>query len=314
MGLMDMNLGDIGAAALTQAAYTEGKQGLSDFAKQAQEGQQQAWQQFSPSFEFKPFTVTTSTGATTGYDPTTGLTMQGSAQEQALQNQMLQGAQGMYGGATQDVSGRAQDIYGSMLTAMQPEMERQRLQNEQRALAQGQMGLQSNMYGGTDATTFGMNRAQQEAMNNAYLQARQNALGEQQQMANIGSSMFTQAYLPQAQQLQALQAAQNAAQMEQTARQQYGTTGMESYLAGLNAQLQANLGKSNLTQGYMSSLADIFRPTVNPVTGNTISGTGLLGGVTFGDIAGWFGGSSETNAPSSLSGLLNYDWGSNYGG
>lgn len=299
MAWEDIGLGDIGAAALTQAAYIEGKQGLRDFAKQAQEGQQQAWQQYAPSFEFKPFTVTTSTGARTGYDPTTGLTMQGSAQEQALQNQLFGGAADQYGIASQSIQPRTEAIYGNMLTAMQPEMQRQRLADEQRALAQGQMGLQSNMYGGTNATTFGMNRAQQEALNNAYLQARQAALGEQQQAANIGQSMFTQAYLPQTQQLNALQAAQNAAQMEQTARQQYGTTGMESYLAGLNAQLQAGLGTSNLTQGYMSSLADIFRPTINPKTGEVISGTGLLGGASLSSIydpnaaAGkgkWFGG------------------------
>lgn len=294
----NISLGDIGAAGLTQASYIEGKQGLRDFAKEAAAGQQAAFEQYAPRFEFKPFTVTTSTGATTGYGDGT-LSMQASPQEQALQQQMFQGAQGLYGGATQDVSGRAQDIYGSMLTAMSPEMQRQRLADEQRALAQGQMGLQSNMYGGTNATTFGVNQAQQEALNNAYLAARQAALGEQQQMANIGQSMFTQAYLPQAQQLQALQAAQNAAQMEQTARQQYGTTGMESYLAGLDAQLQANLGISNLTQGYMSSLADIFRPTINPKTGEAIDNTGLLGGASLSSIynpsapAGqgkWFGG------------------------
>ena len=207
--------------------------------------------------------------------------------EAQLQQQMFQGAQGMYGGATQDVGQRAQDIYGSMVTAMSPEMERQRLANEQRALAQGQMGLSSNMYGGTDATTFGMNKAQQEAMNNAYLSARQAALGEQQQMANIGQSMFTQAYLPQAQQLTALQAAQNAAQMEQQAMQQYGTTGMESYLTGLDAALQANLGKSNLAQGFMSSLADIFKPTINPKTGEIVTDTGLFGGQNLGSLFGF---------------------------
>lgn len=292
MGMLDslagLDAGSVGAAGLTLAAYNEGRSGLSDFARDAQAGQQAAWERFSPQFQFKPFTVTTGTGATAGYQDG-ALTMGAAAgsPEAQLQQQMFQGAQGMYGGATQDVGQRAQDIYGSMVTAMSPEMERQRLANEQRALAQGQMGLSSNMYGGTDATTFGMNKAQQEAMNNAYLSARQAALGEQQQMANIGQSMFTQAYLPQAQQLNALQAAQNAAQMEQQAMQQYGTTGMESYLTGLDAALQANLGKSNLAQGFMSSLADIFKPTINPKTGEIVTDTGLFGGQNLGSLFGF---------------------------
>lgn len=211
---------------------------------------------------------------------------------------MFQGAQGMYQGATQDVAGRANDIYGSMLTAMQPQMQRQRLQDEQRAFAQGQMGLSSNMYGGTNAGTFGMNLAQQEAMNNAYLSARQNALGEQRQMADIGSSMFTQAYLPQQQQYSALQAAQNVASMEQTARQQYGTAGMESYMKGLDAQLQAQLGKANLTGNFISSMGEWFKPTINPKTGEIINNSGMFGDLGWEDIYNknategerWFGG------------------------
>jgi hypothetical protein len=286
MGLLDANLGDVGAAAMTQLAYEEGKSGLTDFANAAQTGQEEAFNRFGSSLEFKPFTVTTGTGGTAGYN-NGQLSLQGSPQEQAMTNQMFQGAQNMYQGATQDVAGRANDIYGSMMTAMSPEMERQRLANEERMLAQGRMGMSSNAYGGMNPDEFNLNKAQQEAMNNAYLGARQSALGEQNQMANIGQSMFTQAYLPQAQQLQAFQAARNAADMEQRARQQYGTTGMESYLTGLDAQLQANLGKSNLTQGYMSSLADIMRPIINPQTGEPYSDTGMFGGATLNDLYGF---------------------------
>ena len=66
MGLLDTNLGSLGAAGLSLAAYNEAKSGLEQYGRDVQAGTQAAMEQYMPRFEFKPFTVTTGTGATAG--------------------------------------------------------------------------------------------------------------------------------------------------------------------------------------------------------------------------------------------------------
>ena len=293
MGMFDnVRVGDAAAAALGYYGYSSAKDAMSDYARRAKEGAAEAFSTYGSNLQFKPFTVTTGMGGTTGYgDGQLSMTM--SPQEQAMQNMLMQQAQQQYGLAGQDISGRTQDIYGMMRAAQTPEEERNRLAMEERLASQGRLGVQTAQYGGTPEQ-LAFAKAQQEAQNQAYLGARQAALGEQQQAANLGQSMFTQAYLPQSQMLNMFQQGLAGAQQEQAGRQQYGTAGLESYFKGLDAQLQAELGKSNLTGTYIASLADLFRPTINPKTGEIIKDTGLFGDTTIynPNATGgkWFGG------------------------
>ena len=196
--------------------------------------------------QFRPYTLTSSTGSSFGLtptiDPTTGVvTSLGAsttleAQEQAFQNEMLRRAgvsamsgpmgatdtrtgaglaltrgqtqlgQDPYGintqqllakgasdlggmfmtGLTQPMAGRETDVYNRMRAMQAPEEQRQQLALEERLYNQGRLGVQTNMYGGTQEQ-FALSKAQAEAQNQASLMAMQQAQAEQQQQAGLGS-------------------------------------------------------------------------------------------------------------------------------
>lgn len=291
MGMLD--------AALTGYGFYNQMQNLGDMADKVGttiSGLETTLPQYS---QFKPYTVTTGVGNIAA-DPTGGYTATMSESQKANARQLAQGGLGLLNRATQDIAPRTQELYGQMTAAMQPEMERQRLQNEQRALAQGQTGLSSNMYGGTDATTFGLNKAQQEAMANAYLGARQNALAEQAQQATIGSGMFGQSYLPFEKLMStitpALQGSQIATQAGGTTADILGQLG----LGGLTAQANLEKIRSELMGQGLGMLSNSLAGTpfatgVNNLVGSIGSGLGNY-------LSGLFGGSSPVDAQGNTAG------------
>lgn len=168
--------------------------------------------------QFKPFTVTTPTGAraTLGMEEGStdrmafGTTL--SPTEQALQSQLLGfGSQafGMLGDPaqraaeqasvigmlTQDPNqraGREQDIYNRMLQTQLPEQQRQRLALEERLFNQGRGGVSTAQYGGTPEQ-LALEKAiaeQQAGLGvSAMEQARQEqALQSQQTLAGLGET------------------------------------------------------------------------------------------------------------------------------
>ena len=203
--------------------------------------------------QFQPYTVTTGTGGQFMAGPE-GSTMSFSPEEQAMRDSLMGGAAGFYDQATQGTAGRTEDIYGRMLTAMQPGMERQRLSNEERMAAQGRLGISSNMYGGMAPEDFQLNVAQQEAMNNAYLGAMQQARQEQAQQAALGQQYFGASYLPQQQLIAGLTPGQTAAAAQQQS-QLYGA-GLfgEATASGINTLLASGLGQANLAGTIGSGL------------------------------------------------------------
>lgn len=212
---------------------------------------------------FTPYTLTSATGgqfgASMGPDGTFQTTMSISPEEQAMQQQLFGGATGFFDQAMLDPAQRTQDIFGEMQTAMAPEMQRQRLANEERMAAQGRLGVSSNMFGGMAPEDFQMNKAQQEAMNQAYFSATQQAQREQAQQAQLGAQYMGLGYMPQQQLLQALQPGLTSAAQQQQA-QLYGA-GLfgESTMSGIDADLAANLGRSNLLgEAAAGVLAGIF--------------------------------------------------------
>lgn len=197
-----------------------------------------------------------------------------SPREQAFYEAAFGGAGGMFGQALQGTGARTDEIFNRMQTALQPQMERQRLQQEERMAAQGRLGMSSNQFGGMAPEDFQMNLAQQEAMNNAYLGAMQQARGEQLQQANIGNMLLGASYVPQAQMLNALQPGMQAAAQEQAARLTGAGMFGESYASGIDALLASAMGQANL----MGSL-----------------GSGLLSGSIQGANMGGGGGSDAVN-------------------
>ena len=272
----DMSLGGLLGTILTGAGYANQLSDLSKFGTQAQRGAEAIGQQAAEATRFVPFTVTGTTGAGIGTTPEGSTTMTLSPQEQALQNQLFGGAGQFISQAQAPIAQTEQDIFNRMMAVAAPERQRQQLALEERLAAQGRLGTSSAAYGGATPEQMAMATAQQEQMNNMALQARQQALGEQQQYASLGQGMLGSAYMPQSNLLNVLQGGMGVAGLSDVARRQAALLQSEGQMAGLDAALQAQLGRANLTGQGLAALA-------GALGGQQQATTGLLSGVTTSD-------------------------------
>ena len=209
--------------------------------------------------QFRPYGITTASGSSFGMNvnPKTGelnTTMTLSPEEQAMRDSLMANATSMYDSAAQGIGERTDDIFQSMQTAMQPGMQRQRLENEQRMAAQGRLGMSSNMFGGMAPEDFKLNLAQQEDMNNAYLGAMQQARGEQAQQAAIAQQMFGASYLPQNQLIAGLQPGMTAAGQQQQANLYGAGLFGQARASGIDALLGAGMGRANIVGAASTGL------------------------------------------------------------
>ena len=235
-------IGDIGERAYEEFA---GEEGLAD--------------RLTGMLEFQPYTVTTATGGQFGMrqDPVTGEMSYGvetSPEERALQQRMLTQAGQFYDQAGMSVEDREQQVFERMMGAITPQQERERLALEQRLAAQGRLGTQTAMFGGTpEALTLA--KAQEEARNTAILNAMQFAGEEQMRQAQLGQGMLSASYIPQAQLLAALQPGMTGAEQRRAALAQQAQTYGETYATGLEALLAAGQAQAGLAGGFGTSLA-----------------------------------------------------------
>lgn len=231
---------------LTGEAYGR----LSDIGQQARTGAEELAATQMEQTQFRPFTVTTATGAGMGTQvtPEGGIetTMGLSPEEQMLQQQLLGGAGGFFGQATQPRDAREQAIFERMRTAQRPEEERQRLALEERLAGQGRLGVSSAAYGGATPEMLAMSTAQEEARNRAVLGAMQQAQAEQMQQAQLGQAFLGAGYVPQQQLMAATQPAQQLAALQQQAQLQGAGLFGEATMSGLEAQLIAEQARANL--------------------------------------------------------------------
>ena len=161
---------------------------------------------------FKPFGVTTPTGARATFSSTGNLDTMLSPTEQALQEQLLafgSGAFGMLGDPaareqeqgdiirmlTQDPAQRAsreQELYNRFQAVQRPEQERDRLALEERLYGQGRTGVRTGMFGGTpEQLAFEKAIQEQQAASSlmAIDQARaEQSLNSEQTLAGLGET------------------------------------------------------------------------------------------------------------------------------
>jgi hypothetical protein len=252
------NLGKTGAGLLTGYGYNEMLQDLKAFGKEARTGAEAIGQQAAEGTRFVPFTVMGTTGAGVGTTPEGSTQFNLSPQEQALQNQLFGGAGQFYGQAQQPIAQTEQDIYNRMLQLAAPERERQSLALEERLAAQGRLGTSSAAYGGATPEQMALATAQQEQLNNLGLQARGQALAEQQQFADLGQGMLGAAYTPQSALLNVLNQGMGVAGLSDVGRRSAAQIQSEGQMAGLDAQLQTQLARGNLTAQGISALAALL--------------------------------------------------------
>jgi hypothetical protein len=252
------NLGKTGAGLLTGYGYNEMLQDLKAFGKEARTGAEAIGQQAAEGTRFVPFTVMGTTGAGVGTTPEGSTLFNLSPQEQALQNQLFGGAGQFYGQAQQPIAQTEQDIYNRMLQLAAPERERQSLALEERLAAQGRLGTSSAAYGGATPEQMALATAQQEQLNNLGLQARGQALAEQQQYADLGQGMLGAAYTPQSALLNVLNQGMGVAGLSDVGRRSAAQIQSEGQMAGLDAQLQSQLARGNLTAQGIAALAALL--------------------------------------------------------
>lgn len=279
--LGNVNLGNLAGGILTGAGYARQLSDLSQFGKQAQAGAERIGQQAADATRFVPFTVTGATGAGVGTTPEGSITMRLSPQEQALQNQLFGGAGQFIGQAQAPIAQTEQDIFNRLYDVAAPERQRQQLGLEERLAAQGRLGTSSAAYGGATPEQLALANAQEQQMNQMALQARQQALQEQQQYANLGQGMLGSAYAPQSALLNVLEQGRGVAGLSDVARRQAAMLQSQAQMSGLDAALQAQLGRANLTGQGLSALAAALGGTQQAATG------GLFSGINLGDV--WSG-------------------------
>lgn len=263
---------------LTGEAYGR----LSDIGREARTGAEALAERQLEQTQFRPFTVTTATGAGLGTQvtPEGGIetTMGLSPQEVALQNQLLGGAGGFFGQAVQPRDAREQAIFERMRRAQRPEEERQRLALEERLAAQGRLGVSSAAYGGATPEMLAMATAQEEARNRAILGAMQQAQAEQMQEATLGQAFLGAGYVPQQQLMAATQPAQQLAALQQQAQLQGAGLFGEASMSGLEAQLVAEQARANLLgqtgTGLLSGALTPKAPVYNVDLSSLIPGFG----------------------------------------
>lgn len=161
---------------------------------------------------FKPFGVTTPTGARATFSSTGNLDTMLSPTEQALQEQMLgfgtrafgmlddpaaraEEQANVIGMLTQDPTqrgAREQAIMDNLTALQAPEQERQRLALEERLFGQGRTGVRTGMFGGTPEQ-LALEKAIQEQQAGSALTAMEQARAEQaltsqQTLAGLGET------------------------------------------------------------------------------------------------------------------------------
>ena len=277
----DLSLGGLLSTIISGAGYANQLSRLGDFGTQAQAGAERIGAQAAEGTRFVPFTVTSATGAGVGTTPEGSTQFNLSPQEQALQNQLFGGAGQFLGQAQQPIAQTEQDIFNRMLQVAAPERQRQQLGLEERLAAQGRLGTSSAAYGGATPEQMALANAQQEQLNQLGLSARQQALAEQQQYANLGQGMLGAAYTPQASLLNVLNQGMGVAGLSDVGRRQAAMLQSEGQMAGLDANLQAQLARANLTGQGLSALAGALGGTQQAAT------SGLFSGINLGDV--WSG-------------------------
>ena len=287
--------GLLGGGALINEAYGN----VGDAGKMAYDRSKGLAQELSNQLQFKPFTVTTGLG---GFqtDPTGGFNLTLSPEQQALQNQLMGGAQGFYNQALMPTQERQQEIYNKLRALQTPDEQRQALALEERLLGQGRLGLQTAQYGGAPEQ-LALAKAQQEAQNQAALMALQQAQAEQMQQAQLGQAYQQAGYMPQQQMLDAykmgLGGAGLAGEMQKAAALGKGETEM----SGLQALLSSRLGQANmmgqlgqmLIGGTMNNMNAQTRNNQQTSLGGLFSS--LFGGNSGGGSTGLFGAPVTSN-------------------
>ena len=193
-------LGDLLGIGAAYELYDTG-QGLIDYLKSQTPGADltAVGETALGELDFTPYSITTGFGSG-AIDPLTGQFSTTLTPEQQQLQQSLLGQATTLAGTAGPTAG---ELYEQIQATRAPETERARLALENRLAAQGRLGTQTAMYGGTpEALAMEKAIAEQQSRDILGAQTTAGAL-EAQRLANVGG-LLTQAYAPEQQMLSAL--------------------------------------------------------------------------------------------------------------
>lgn len=279
---------DLGGGYLAYEGLEKAKDVAKELPQQMMQGVETISGMTQPYTEFKPFTVTASTGtAGATRDPVTGaLGVSFTPEQQELINQLQQQATattGMMGQTTPE------QLMAQMQQLRQPEIERQQTALENRLAAQGRLGVQTAQYGGTPEQLT-MQKAIQEQQSADALSAIQGARSLQQQdIANV-TGLLGAAAMPQDQLARLYQPALQT----QNLASNLGLS-QANVLGQLGGQYISQIPTASALQSQMSAKqADVI---ANALLGQQNKETGAYEGL-LNTVGGWLGdffnGSSST--------------------
>lgn len=292
-----MDLTNLLGAAAGYYNTDEAAKAALEIGQKSAKAAEQLGQTAAGMTQFKPFTVTTGLGGATT-TPEGGYTLGLSPEQQALQNQLLGQAQGLFGQIGVDPSTAQADLYEQMRAVQRPEEERQRLALEERMLSQGRMGLSSSAYGGSSPELLAQETARQEAMARANLGARTQAMSEQAQALTSASGLMGLGYMPQQRALGALGYGLESAKLADIGRRtgaelfgQLGGRGIQSLMQGLEqATGLESVQRQGLTEALLGRQPTLQEQILGEVFNVDFGSTGgLLGGL----LGGLFGGDND---------------------
>ena len=280
-----MSLMDLGRNLVnTAGSYYAGQEGVEGARAAGQAGLAvggEIGQAASEASQFKPYTVTSNL-ATATTTPEGGLGVTLSPEEQARQNQYLQGAQGLLGGLGVGTEQATTDLYNQIRAAQLPEEERARMRMQEGLFTSGRAGLQQAQYGGT-GEQFAYEKARQEAMLNAQLGARQQVGAEQLRNLQLGQGLQTAGYNPQNQAIGLFGASQIPAQLASRGQLSGAELQAQGSTAGLEGFIRGEDNANNLREIQLKNLLNSVTGSRDPLTGDF--GGGLLSSIMdlFGD-------------------------------
>ena len=258
-GIFDNFLGSgIGDLFRTGGEYMLGQKNIDDLQNFGREKQEQFGllaDKAQTGTEFKPYTVTSGL-ANVGTTAEGGYGINLSPEQEALQQQLMGQAAGLFGQVGQDPAAQQAAIYEQIRATQRPEEERNRLATEERMLSQGRLGIQSNAYGGASPELLAQETARQEAMGRANVGARQQALAEQQQALLGGQGLLQAGYSPQEQALAMLQGSAVPAGYADIGRREGVELGSQLQQSGLEGRMQSEDMANQLRLGQQQSLLE----------------------------------------------------------
>jgi hypothetical protein len=258
-GIFDNFLGSgIGDLFRTGGEYMLGQKNIDDLQNFGREKQEQFGllaDKAQTGTEFKPYTVTSGL-ANVGTTAEGGYGINLSPEQEALQQQLMGQAAGLFGQVGQDPAAQQAAIYEQIRATQRPEEERNRLATEERMLSQGRLGIQSNAYGGASPELLAQETARQEAMGRANVGARQQALAEQQQALLGGQGLLEAGYSPQEQALAMLQGSAVPAGYADIGRREGVELGSQLQQSGLEGRMQSEDMANQLRLGQQQSLLE----------------------------------------------------------